>query len=181
MKHLLLLLVAAFLAMASTAHAVSILEVIADKARLRSGPGTEHEILGTLNKGAALEGLGGVDNWQRVYHPEFGSGYIYKTLVREKLQTKSGGLQAERLKFIQRLIDQGVVIKVEKLARFPHVYVGRAFKGLTFAAKRSFISVVYMYYAAADPQAKMALLFDGYTGKQIGTFSPTLPSHLSLR
>ena len=72
---------------------------------------------------------------------------------------------------IQKLINQGVFIKVEQPAELPHVFVDRAFYSLTFDQKAQFINVVWAYYKTENPRADIVIIKDGYTGKQIGEYA----------
>ena len=45
------------------------IEVTGNTVNLRSGPGTQYEILGTAEKGDVLMVTGGLDDWYRIYDP----------------------------------------------------------------------------------------------------------------
>ncbi len=82
----------------------------------------------------------------------------------------SAETQAKRYNYIQELIAKGVILKVEKPSTLPHVWVTPAFYTLDFDMKQTFISVIWTYYIVQDSEATTVRLFDGKTGKQIGTF-----------
>ena len=81
------------------------------------------------------------------------------------------GKQEDRWTLINQLIDKGIFYKIEKRARFPHLYVKSLFYTLDFDDKQNFVSVVYAYYSTKDPKANMVVLYDSRTNKKIGVFS----------
>jgi thioredoxin-related protein len=83
----------------------------------------------------------------------------------------SAEMQAKRYDFIQDLIAQGILLKVEKPSTLPHAWVTPLFYSLNFDDKQSFISVVWTYYFVKDSKATTVILYDSKTGKQIGTFN----------
>jgi hypothetical protein len=84
---------------------------------------------------------------------------------------KSEEMQAKRLKLIEDLKAQGVILKVETPTDYPRIYVGPAWNSITVDDKRTFANAVLTYYYAQDPEATLAVIRDGYTGKDIGSFS----------
>jgi len=82
-------------------------------------------------------------------------------------------LQERRYTFIQKMIAEGIFLKVEQPAKFPHVWVTSEFYSLNFEDKQAFISVVYTYYLIKNPEADMVILYDSKTGKQVGVFAET--------
>ena len=80
-------------------------------------------------------------------------------------------LQEQRYTFIQDMIAEGIFLKVEQPADFPHVWVTSVFYALNFEDKQAFISVVYAYYSTQDPEADMVVLYDSKTGKKVGVFA----------
>lgn len=84
---------------------------------------------------------------------------------------ESPAKQAERKLFIEKLIKNGILYKVEVPAELPHIYVSSGFYSLNVDDKQSFINVVYAYYLAQNPRANIATLHDSKSGKQIGMFT----------
>ena len=80
-------------------------------------------------------------------------------------------MQADRKEFIQKAINEGLFLKVEKRAKYPHVYVTSAFYALNIDDKNGFINVVWAYHIAEDAIADKVVLFDGQTGKKIGAYA----------
>lgn len=78
--------------------------------------------------------------------------------------------QDKRKALIDKLIAEGIFIKIEKPTELPRAYVGKGFYGLTFDQKESFANLILSYYILQDPKANILILRDGYTNKQIGTF-----------
>ena len=81
------------------------------------------------------------------------------------------GNQPQRLKIIEEAIAKGIFMKVERLTRYPRLYVDEGFYTLAFDTKRDFVDVVLTYYIIEDPQADVLIIRDGYTGNEIGKFS----------
>ena len=57
---------------------------------------------------------------------------------------------------------------MEQLADYPHAWVTPLFHSLDFKDKEGFISVIFAYYIAQDPEADMVILYDSKSGKQVG-------------
>ncbi len=53
------------------------------RANVRSGPGTSHSVITTLEPGVSLKALGREGNWYEVTLPDGRIGWIYGTLIRE--------------------------------------------------------------------------------------------------
>ena len=80
-------------------------------------------------------------------------------------------MQAQRADFIENLKKQNIIYKVEVPAKYPHVYVGNRFYGLSIDDKKSFISVIAAYYLALDNEKNIVVLYDWRSGKTVGKFS----------
>lgn len=87
------------------------------------------------------------------------------------LSEKDLKLQQERLAFINELKKENVVHKIEKLAKYPHVYVAPVFYTLNFEQKSQLSNIIFTYYITDDPKADILLLYDYYNGKEIGSFT----------
>lgn len=83
----------------------------------------------------------------------------------------SAEMQAKRYNFIQDLVAKGIILKFEKPATLPHVWVTPTFYALDFDMKETFISVVWTYYIVQDSKATTVILYDSKTGKQVGVFA----------
>lgn len=79
--------------------------------------------------------------------------------------------QAERKKFIEKLMKMGILYKVDVPGKYPDIYVAPGFYTLNVDDKQSFINVVYAYYLAKSPRANIATLYDSKSGKKIGVFT----------
>ncbi len=79
--------------------------------------------------------------------------------------------QKQRLDFIDELKEKQIIHKIEKLSKYPHVFVDPAFYQLTIDQKSSLMNVILTYYWTEDNSAIYVLLYDSQTGKQIGTQS----------
>lgn len=87
---------------------------------------------------------------------------------------KSPAMQSERRKAIDEMIEKRVFTKVERPGQLPYVYVGRNFYTITVDSKRTILGVVYAYYYDGSENTGLIRIFDGMSGKQIGTFSTEL-------
>lgn len=88
---------------------------------------------------------------------------------------KSPAKQAERKKFIERLIAQGVIQKVDTMGgNLPKIYVRPAFYNIDLDTKQSLVSVVYAYYFDGSNISDSVILRDSRTGKDVGDFNPNL-------
>lgn len=81
--------------------------------------------------------------------------------------------QPERWKLIEKMIEQGTFTKVTSSnPAVAHLYVGRLFQELTIDQKKDFVNVVYAYYHVEAPTELLTVvLHDGFTGKEIGSYS----------
>lgn len=55
--------------------------VKSDKCNVRSGPGTDHDIRFTVDKGVPFKVLGSKDDWYHVIHADGDEGWISRSLV----------------------------------------------------------------------------------------------------
>lgn len=72
---------AAFLCVASPAHARQMVSVDRPEINMRTGPGTEHESLWLLARGYPLMVLGRKGNWLQVSDFEGDKGWVYRPLT----------------------------------------------------------------------------------------------------
>ena len=98
---------------------------------------------------------------------------IFAVLMVMYAGTAYAGMQEKRKAFIGDLINTGIFLKVEKLAKYPHLWVNPAFYNLSYDQKSQFVNVVYTYYVTADKNCNTVVLFDSRSGKQIGVYSKT--------
>ncbi len=84
--------------------------------------------------------------------------------------TALAGMQEERKAFIQKMISNGLIEKVETPGSLPHMWVKPAFYLLTHTEKTKFTSVVYSYYITIDKSYNMVVLYDSQNGKKVGVF-----------
>lgn len=62
-------------------HKLTMLVAVKDDVCVRSGPGTVHKVLTTVNKGTSLKRLARVGNWVKVALQDGRCGYVYRPLV----------------------------------------------------------------------------------------------------
>lgn len=86
---------------------------------------------------------------------------------------KSEEAQQERWSLIESAVDSGFITKVEKPARFARIYTGPRWAALQVDDKQSLANMVATYFFAEDPDADIAIIRDGYTGKDIGRLDST--------
>jgi hypothetical protein len=80
--------------------------------------------------------------------------------------------QQGRKELIETLISEHhIFLKVSMSSELPHLFVDRAFYGLTFTEKSEFVNVVWAYYKTENPLANIVVLKDGESGVQIGQYS----------
>lgn len=85
---------------------------------------------------------------------------------------KSPEKQAQRKQLLEKLIAQGVFLKIDTMGgTLPKAYVTPAFYALDIDMKKTFVSVIYAYYFDGNGIGDTVILRDSKTGKQIGTFS----------
>lgn len=84
---------------------------------------------------------------------------------------KSEAAQQKRWALIQKLIKERVFLKIEMPGSLPRLWVAPRFHSLDFDTKRSFVSVVYAYHFDGANLSESVRIFDGRTGKEIGSFS----------
>jgi hypothetical protein len=86
---------------------------------------------------------------------------------------KSEQAQKKRADLIRRLTGERVFLKIEMPGNLPRLWVGPVFHTLDFDTKSSFVSVVYAYHFDGNDFSDAVRIFDGRTGKEIGTFAAT--------
>jgi len=84
---------------------------------------------------------------------------------------KSTNAQNERMKIMQRYINDGYVLKYEVPAKYPHIYVTPKFTNLDIDTKKSVASVVMGYYYSKNEKADILVFKDSRTGKDIGQYN----------
>jgi ribosomal protein L37AE/L43A len=84
---------------------------------------------------------------------------------------KSEDAQQARKELIEKLINQGIFLKVEMSASLPRVWVKPVFYRLNFDTKERFINVVYAYYFDGTNMSDSVRVIDGHSGKEIGDYS----------
>ena len=63
-------------------------------------------------------------------------------------------LQEKRYAFIQEMIANGIFLKVEQPADYPHAWVTPLLYSLNFEDKEGFVSVIYAYYITQNPETQ---------------------------
>lgn len=84
---------------------------------------------------------------------------------------KSETAQNKRKQFIQQLINDDFIQKIEVPGSLPHVFVKPKFYDLSFGDKQSFISMVLAYYFVIDSKSDILIIKDFRTEKEVGQFS----------
>lgn len=84
---------------------------------------------------------------------------------------KSPAMQAERQQFVQKLIDQGLVQKIEERGTNPRMWVRPAFRMLDYTTKQKFVSVVFALYCTGKNTGETVTLVDSLSGEEIGDYS----------
>lgn len=88
--------------------------------------------------------------------------------------------QAQREQYIVDLKRMRIIQKVDMPGSLPHVWVDSGFYALAYDQKRAFMSVVAAYFYAKNPLHDPMVLYDGHTGKKIGSFSVATGAGLRL-
>ena len=91
-------------------------------------------------------------------------------------------LQNDRHAFLQKLIKQGYVTKLEQPATLPHLWVTPKFMALDFQAKKEFCEVVFAYHYEAPrgmsakdmPTDWSLVLKHSISGNRVGSYHPVL-------
>ena len=86
-------------------------------------------------------------------------------------QQVSTELQQQRYEFMNKLVDNGIIEKIEKPGKYAHVWIMPTFYTLKFTDKESFINVVYAYYISENPKSDIVILYDSITGKEVGNYA----------
>lgn len=94
-----------------------------------------------------------------------------ESTAQEPIIDKSEAMQADRLEFIQKLITNGVIQKVEVPGHLPRAWVRPGFYTLDFDTKESFISVIYSYYFDGTEVGGSVRLYDSLSGNEVGSYS----------
>lgn len=84
---------------------------------------------------------------------------------------RSSGMQKDRKKLIDKLIDRGIFKEATARTGTPKVVVKPAFYSLDYDDKKLFTEVVFTYYLARGKKNSTLLISDYKTGKNIGSFS----------
>jgi hypothetical protein len=80
--------------------------------------------------------------------------------------------QAERLKLMQTLINEGAFKKVEQVGDVARIWITPTFHALDYDVKTQLSGLVYEYYRIkTNDSINLVLLYDSKNGKQVGTFS----------
>lgn len=79
-------------------------------------------------------------------------------------------LQSKRLAFLQKLLNEGIFIKIDTPGTLPRVHVGPKFHVLDFETKQKFVEVVYAYHFPRKKDDGIVRVFDGQTNHEIGTY-----------
>lgn len=103
--------------------------------------------------------------------PASTKGQLQADTTRVATIDKSPSMQAERKGFLERAIQEGAFQKIETPGSLPRVWVKPGFYTLDFDDKASYVSVVYAYYFDGSDQSDLVRIFDGKTGKEIGSYS----------
>jgi hypothetical protein len=84
--------------------------------------------------------------------------------------SKSAGMQANREKLIQVLMETQVFQKAEVSGGVPRLWVGSRFYALDSGLKQIYVSA-YAQYVGEGSIAELVFLYDGKTGIEIGRYS----------
>lgn len=84
--------------------------------------------------------------------------------------TAFAGMQEDRKGFIDKLINNRIIQKVEIPGSLPHVWVTPKFYSLNFDDKQQFISVVYAYYITKNKKYDLVVLYDSKSGEKVGVY-----------
>jgi len=79
--------------------------------------------------------------------------------------------QKKRLEIIEDMKENNIIYKIEKLAKYPHVYVGTTFYSLDYDQKSTLMNLILSYYITEDPKSDTVILYDNRSGNNIGTFT----------
>jgi hypothetical protein len=69
------------------------------------------------------------------------------------------------------LINKRIFTKVERPGGVLQAWVGPEFYALDFVTQWEVVGEVHSYYAAQDPNVTVVMLYDAWSGDNIGSFS----------
>lgn len=81
------------------------------------------------------------------------------------------GMQSARLKFIKKMMNEGLVKKIETPGTIPRVWVTPRFQAQDYDFKESTSRAILAYYYVEDQRNDMITLWDTKSGKKIGSYS----------
>lgn len=84
---------------------------------------------------------------------------------------KSPTMQAERRQFLDKLVRQGLIQRVEERGTMPRLWVTPAFRMLDFQTKEKFVSVAFALYCTGESYGDVVTLVDSISGTEIGSYS----------
>lgn len=85
--------------------------------------------------------------------------------------TASAELQQERLNLFDQCIDKGIFYKLVNHETYPQLWVDSGFYLLDFAQKDIFTNAVWAYYQSNNTGRVVLMIYDRYSGKDIGHYS----------
>ncbi|MCX7546088.1 hypothetical protein [Marinicella gelatinilytica] len=93
--------------------------------------------------------------------------------VKSKFNVPDKSIEAQnkRKEFIQKLINDGYIHKVEMPGSLPHVFVKTKFYDLSFDDKQSFLSMILAYYFVDNNNSDILVIKDYKSGKNVGQYS----------
>lgn len=87
----------------------------------------------------------------------------------------SDEMHAEREAFVAKLIEDGLIAKVDRPGSMLRVYPRPLFMAADFDDKESILSVVWLWEHRDDPDPfEPIALYDPVTDEELGTYSPEL-------
>lgn len=86
---------------------------------------------------------------------------------------KSAAKQAGRERLMKKLGSEGIFQKIVVPGNLPRLYVAPRFYRLDFDTKQNFVSVVYAYYFDGKNVTDAVRIYDGRSGKEIGSYTVT--------
>lgn len=80
-------------------------------------------------------------------------------------------LQPARKEFIDDMLAEDIIYKIEMPGKFPHVWIYKKFYSMTYDNKKLFGQIIWTYYITKDRNAKLLIFKDAYSGKRFGSYS----------
>lgn len=87
------------------------------------------------------------------------------------ISAEDKAMQSDRLKFIESMMREGLVKKIETPGTIPRVWVTPRFQAQDYDFKESTSRAILAYYYVEDQRNDMITLWDTKSGKKIGSYS----------